>query len=105
VIFGIRIRDQLSREMTFSMMQLKCSPEEFFNTIPSIADVQRRWERRGKTGMRYFHGAFLQAALIVMPVALAKSASSRSLAIAWCQIPRLPFHSPQDVGRSNAPNF
>jgi hypothetical protein len=62
-------------------------------------------KRRGKTGMRYFHGAFLQAALIVMPVALAKSASCRSRALAWCQIPRLPFHSPQDVGRSNAPNF
>jgi hypothetical protein len=32
-IFGIRIRDQLGREMAFSAMQPKCSLEEFFNKI------------------------------------------------------------------------
>jgi hypothetical protein len=31
--FGIRIRNQLGREMAFSRMQPKCSPEEFFNKI------------------------------------------------------------------------
>jgi len=33
VIFGIRIRDQLGREMVFSTIQPKRSPEEFFNKI------------------------------------------------------------------------
>jgi hypothetical protein len=33
MIFGIRIHDQLNREMVFSTMQQKRLPEEFFNTI------------------------------------------------------------------------